>query len=77
MIIIADETGLTKDGEIFLLKQELAKLREENEKLKSLAKESLPELESYYRSRRMSDWNNGKSEKREILINKIKEALGE
>lgn len=52
------------------LKQQLAKLKE-------LLKESIPELESYYRSRRMSDWNNGKSEKREILINKIKEALGE
>lgn len=54
----------------YFKEQELAKLKE-------LLKESIPELESYYRSRRMSDWNNGKSEKREILINKIKEALGE
>lgn len=33
MITIADETEITKDGEIFLLKQQIAKLKEENEKL--------------------------------------------
>lgn len=71
------EEWVARLPDIHLANKEYQQLKQQIAKLKELLKESIPELESYYRSRRMSDWNNGKSEKREMLINKVKEVLGE